>query len=99
MNTRRARKGRDKAAFTPEAVQKTCDEWNARHPTGTPVRYWEVLPFGPIFDTTTRGAAFVAASGDPVVMLTGKSGFVSIWHIVAAADLHPEAEPQYAHLP
>lgn len=99
MNKSRARKGWCKAARTPEAVQKTCDEWNALHPIGTAVRYWEVLPFGPIFDTTIRGEAFVAASGDPVVMLTGKAGFVSIWHIVAAADLHPEAEPKYAHLP
>lgn len=99
MNKSRARKGWDKSAFTPEAVQKTCDEWNSRHPIGTPVRYWEVLPFGPIFDTTTRGEAFVAASGGPVVMLKGKSGYVSIWHVVAAADLDPEAEPKYVHLP
>lgn len=94
---RRPRKGR--SVPTAQDIQRTCDEWNARHPIGTPIRYWEVLPFGPIFDTTTRGEAFAAASGDPVVMLTGKSGFVSIFHIVAAADLHPEAEPKYAHLP
>lgn len=95
----RTKKGRDLAGPNIEQANRACNAWNDKYPVGTPIRYWEVLPFGPIKDTTTRGEAFTDYSGNPVVMLTGKSGYVSLHHVVAAVELHPDAEPKYANLP
>lgn len=84
----RARKGRDLAGDrSPEAV----NHFNALCPVGTPVRYWRTLPLGPTLDTRTRSEAFLADSGSPVVFLEGVSGYVSLFHVVAAAELDPRA--------
>jgi hypothetical protein len=95
----RARKGRDRAGSNIEQANRACEAWNAKHPIGTPIRYWEVLPFGPIKDTTTRSETWVDFAGTPVVMINGHSGYVSLHHVVAASELHPDAEPKYGNLP
>lgn len=75
------------------AVQRQVDAWNAKHHTGTLVRYWSVLPTGPTKDTRTRSAAFVDSAGNPGVFVIGVSGYVSLHHVVPADELDAEAPP------
>ena len=62
----------------------TADELNERHPVGTPVRYWPVLPEGPDYpprDTRTRTPAWQLGDGRPVVSVEGQAGGVALSHI------------------
>ena len=88
---RRVRKGRDLAGGVDP--QNQVDAWNARFPIGTGIRFWEVVPFGPVFDGRMRSAAFVSDSGHPAVFLNGKRGYVLLDHCVPWKELHPECEP------
>jgi hypothetical protein len=62
----------------------TADEFNAKFPVGTAVRYWPVLPAVPSIpprETKTRSAAWTLGDGHPVVMIEGLAGCVSILHL------------------
>ena len=90
-NPKRAvRKGWDKSN---PSCQTVVDDWNTKRPVGTHVRYWHVLPFGPTSDTATKSEAWLADSGDPVIRLEGVSGYVSLFHVVPADELHADAPP------
>jgi hypothetical protein len=56
----------------------TAEEFNARYPVGTPVRYFPV--FGEPFNemTRTRTPAWVLGNGSPVVSLCGRAGGVAL---------------------
>jgi hypothetical protein len=61
-----------------------CDAFNASHPIGTKVRYRSLLEHATQYDiqeTKTRSEAWTLPSGDPVVMIDGKAGGVSLDHI------------------
>lgn len=63
---------------------KAVEAWNAKHPAGTAVRYWPVLPVEPgiqPFDTATRSVAWVLGDGSPVVLVVGKTGGVHLSHL------------------
>lgn len=62
----------------------TAEEWNARYPVGTPVRYWSGVMEGPGVESVTRSEAWYC-SGAPVVAVKGKAGGISLTHIRLAA--------------
>ena len=79
----RAKKGR--TLLSPEQAAandaKMIADFDAQFPIGKNVWYWTVLPFGPVRETQIREAAWILPSGQPVCMVKGVSGSVSIWHI------------------
>ena len=59
----------------------TAEEWNARHPVGTPVLFW---PMGRNEDgrvSHTRSTAWVLGGHTPVVMCDGKAGGIALTHV------------------
>lgn len=59
-------------------------EWNSKHPVGTAVRYWPVLPpvnSMPPTDTVTRSEAWALGDGTAVVLIEGRSGGVALSHV------------------
>ncbi|NIR30240.1 MAG: hypothetical protein GWN84_13205 [Gammaproteobacteria bacterium] len=66
-----------------------AEDFNARVPVGTPVRYWPVRGWGHFFDTVTRSAAWALGDGEPVVEVEGVAGGVSIEYVrVLPAQCH-----------
>ena len=63
--------------------QKLVDQWNAKHPTGTPVRYWTMVREGAGRTSTTRSVAELLSGHTAVVWLAGVSGCVSLSHVEA----------------
>lgn len=62
----------------------TAEQWNARHPVGTPVLYWPFLPpvtDVPPVDSKTRSEAWALGGGHAVVLIEGKSGGVFLSHL------------------
>ncbi len=65
---------------------QTPEEFNARFPIGTKVRYWKVLPadvapgLDPV-ETETRSEAWALGHGAVVVKVKGISGGVLISHL------------------
>jgi hypothetical protein len=65
-------------------MKLSADEFNAKYPVGTFVRYWPVLPPDPEcppVETRTRTPAWTLGHGEPVVTVEGRTGGVSIKHI------------------
>ncbi len=63
-----------------------CEEFNAINPVGTKVRYRSLREEATQYDikeTTTRSEAWTLPSGEPVVMIEGKAGGVSLYHVEA----------------
>ena len=62
----------------------SAEEWNERHPIGTPVVYWPVYPpepgIGPV-ETKTRSEAWPLGHGEVVVKVEGRAGGVALSHI------------------
>lgn len=67
------------------AAKAQCHDWNAAHPEGVAVLYEELLDSGEKIQTKTRGKAFVMCC-DPVIMVEGVSGAVSLDHCTVIAD-------------
>lgn len=69
----------------------TADEWNAKHPIGTPVRFWPVIhpKEGTPVDTVTRSEAWTLGHGAAVVKIAGKAGGV----LLEALDVLDAATP------
>lgn len=55
----------------------TAEEWNKRHPVGTPVRF-ETYRGGPIEESRTRSEAWELGHGEPVVKIEGRAGGVCL---------------------
>jgi hypothetical protein len=65
-------------------LKMNAEEFNAKHPVGTAVRYWNVLPPDPAFppvETRTRTKAWTLGHGQPVVSIEGRTGGVDIEHL------------------
>ncbi|MFF4057686.1 hypothetical protein ACFYZ0_18255 [Streptomyces sp. NPDC001708] len=65
-------------------------EWNARYPMGTPVVAYPHFrpgqqpagwPEGPRLETTTRSGAWTLGHGDPVVLVEGETGGISLANV------------------
>jgi len=80
---RHAKKGWTLRTPKQEAAhnQKIIDDFNRRFPAGTDIWYWRTLPFGPVLQTAIRHGAWFLSSGEPVCLVVGVLGCVSIWHI------------------
>lgn len=73
--------------FNRRGIEKMVRKWNVQHRPGTPVKYWPTSgphPCEPI-ETLTQSEAEVGASGQPVVLLQGISGHVSLFHVLPLA--------------
>lgn len=61
----------------------TAEEWNARHPVGTPVVY---VPNAAEPNTTlrtrTRSAAWTLGHGEAVVLVNFRTGGVALDHLI-----------------
>ncbi len=80
---------------TPDGLEATVEAWNAQCPVGTQVRYYPVLPQPagiPAVETTTRSEAWTIGSGHGLVLLTGKSGGVSLLHLEVLTAVSRGAE-------
>lgn len=53
--------------------QRTCDDWNAAQPIGSPV--WLTKDSGERVQTKTRSEAYICDAGYPVIFLEGVSGY------------------------
>jgi len=64
---------------TSKKQQKLVDDWNAKHPIGTPVtRYKLMNPLEDGKDTFTRSGAWVLCGHTAVLMVEGVSGCVCL---------------------
>lgn len=73
-----------------------ANEWNEKHPIGTHVRYWPILPAvksAPPVDTQTRSDAWELGDGTPVVLVKGRTGGVHLGHLEVIAR-EVDAEPK-----
>ena len=62
---------------------RTLEEWNERFPEGTNVRYFPVLNnMDDSVTSSTRSVVYELGDGTPVVALKGKSGSVSVRHLL-----------------
>ncbi len=70
-----------KTRKTPKPL--TAEQWNEKHPVGTPVRYWPVRPTAsvPPVETKTRSAAWNVGNNRPIVMVEGVAGGVHLTHV------------------
>jgi hypothetical protein len=61
-------------------LQRQCDEWNARNPIGTEVRYYPVADEVGYHKTRTRSEATILSGHTAVVWLDNIAGCVSLDH-------------------
>lgn len=73
-------------------VQREVDDFNKRHPIGTPVQYWPVIGGKDSMRSTTRSEAQVLGGHTAVVWINGKAGCVALSHVEAVRQLAPEHE-------
>lgn len=66
--------------------QDTVDRFNARHPIGTPVRYWTMLREGAGAKGVTRSVAQVLSGHTPVIWVTGQPACIALTHIQAEPE-------------
>lgn len=65
-------------------MTKRCcqaDDWNARYPVGTRVRYFPIAGEPAYEETCTRSKAWQLGSGHSVVKVEGRAGGVSLRHL------------------
>lgn len=65
-------------------VARMVRQWNAAWPAGTDVKFWNLHGDPPVL-ATTRSEAWVSDGGQPVVLLHGKAGPVSLYHVLPQA--------------
>jgi hypothetical protein len=70
----------------------TADQWNAKCPPGTPVRFEPVRGRPETEDTRTRSEAWTLGHGQAVVLVEGRSGCVAIDHLVVSSERDLEDE-------
>lgn len=63
--------------------QLAADEWNAKNPVGTPVKYFPLIGCDdpPALLTVTRTPAWILGHGQPVVSVVGMAGGVALSHL------------------
>jgi len=61
---------------------RTAADWNRRFPVGTPVRYFPARNRFDHLETQTRSDAWTLGGGDAVVLVEGRSGGVSLDHLI-----------------
>jgi len=81
MNAIKRRRQRLTAEQQEAHEEQIIADFDAAYPVGSRVWYWKALPFGPVLETTVRGGAFIADSGEAVCFIEGVSGCVSVWHV------------------
>lgn len=59
----------------------TAEEFNRRYPVGTEVRYYETIWDENTLSSKTRSEAWTLGHGEPVVLIEGKTGGVSLGHL------------------
>lgn len=64
----------------------TAEEWNARHPIGTPVIFVPVAGEPDRLYTRTRSLAWNLGNGEPVVLVEYRTGGVALSHLVLRAE-------------
>jgi hypothetical protein len=60
-----------------------AEDWNIRHPVGTPVRYWSGVREGEGKLSKTTHAAVLLSGHTPVVWVEGESGCIALSHVEA----------------
>jgi len=60
----------------------TAEQFNQLHPIGTAFRYYSIAGVSEYIETKTRSECWELGDGHPVVLIQGKSGGVSIFHLV-----------------
>lgn len=63
-----------------DGLQEQCEEFNARFPVGTKVKYWEVLGHPEFKIYITRSQAFILNGHTACIFLEGKAGCVALNH-------------------
>lgn len=74
----------------PTQLARVVDDFNARAPIGTRVRYWTGARRGPGAIGETRSPAQLLGDHTPVVWITGARGGIALSHVVI------EPEPEHA---
>lgn len=67
----------------------TVVSWNRQHPPGTPVRYFPVLGQLEHADTKTRSEAWELGSGEPVVLIEGRTGGIALSNLTPLVPESP----------
>jgi hypothetical protein len=73
---------RPRKRMSAAKAKQLVDDWNAKHPVGTPVRYWSGLRQGEGTLSETRERASVVG-GQPVVWVRGCLSCVALSHVQA----------------
>jgi len=58
-----------------------AEQFNQRHPVGTTFRYYPVAGGSDFVTVATRSECWELGDGHPVVLVTGRTGGVSIHHL------------------
>lgn len=66
---------------SPATSQAEADDWNARHPVGTPVLFWPGVREGEGRESKTRSEAWALGCGVAVVAVEGHSGGIALDHV------------------
>lgn len=67
--------------MSPQRHGTSAEEWNRRHPVGTPVRYWPAAREGAGRESITRTPAWTLGSGHAVVSVEGHAGGIALTHV------------------
>lgn len=62
--------------------EMNAEKFNSLYPVGTPFRYYHVAGSKEFVETKTRSECWELGDGHPVVLIEGRSGGVSIFHLV-----------------
>jgi hypothetical protein len=62
--------------------EMTAETFNGLHPVGAAFRYYPIAGVSEHIETKTRSECWELGDGHPVVLIQGKSGGVSIFHLV-----------------
>lgn len=62
--------------------EMTAVEFNQLHGIGTAFRYYPIAGVKEFIETKTRSECWELGDGHPVVLVEGKSGGISIFHLV-----------------
>lgn len=67
-----------------DKMQRSCDDFNNRHPIGATVLVWTGLKEGPGKIGQVRDpGAYILSGHTPVVFVTGTRGCVALTHVAA----------------
>jgi hypothetical protein len=64
--------------------EMNAEKFNSLHPVGTPFRYYPIAGATEFIETKTRSECWELGDGHPVVLIEGRTGGVSIHHLVKA---------------